>query len=516
MRRAAILLCVLAAITAGAGLLRSPQLDNRPMHADEAVNAVRFGQWLERGRLAYDPAEFHGPALAYLTLPAARASGARRLADLDEVTLRFLPAVLGVALVAGLWLLRGGLGLPATVAAAVLTAISPAMVFYSRYYIHEIPLVFFTFLFLASGWRCLQTCYAGEPPARRPGRLFWAALAGLAAGAAHATKETFSLALLAAIGSAGLVALWSRRGPGRAPGLRKGPLLLACLTALVVAAAVSGAFFSSFGANPRGLGDSFTAYANYFHRAAGAGQAAWHVHPWYYYLQVLFWSPGPGGATWSEGLIAALALVGMLAALTGRGAGGMRLPLLRFLTLYTIILAVVYCLIPYKTPWSMLSFLHGLILLAGVGAGALVNQVRSRALKAAVAGALCLAAIPLGVQAWQGAFLFPSAPGNPYAYAQTTADVPVLARHVEGLAASLPPGDRLLVQVIRPGRDYWPLPWYLRRLGRVGWYDAVGSWPAAGGLQPRPGVPRSVFIRQDVWDAWAPGDPETLPRGTRP
>ena len=48
--------------------LRCPLLDQRPMHNDEAVNAVKFGQLWEGGVYRYDPNEYHGPSLFYATL----------------------------------------------------------------------------------------------------------------------------------------------------------------------------------------------------------------------------------------------------------------------------------------------------------------------------------------------------------------------------------------------------------------------------------------------------------------
>jgi len=83
-----------------AAALRFPGLASRPMHADEAVHADKFGTLLEGGGYAYDPSEYHGPTLYYLTLPSAWLQGARRYVDIDEVTLRAVPALLGVALVA--------------------------------------------------------------------------------------------------------------------------------------------------------------------------------------------------------------------------------------------------------------------------------------------------------------------------------------------------------------------------------------------------------------------------------
>ena len=51
-------------------LLRSVALGLRPMHHDEANQAVKFGTLLEKGEYRYDKNDHHGPSLYYLTLPA--------------------------------------------------------------------------------------------------------------------------------------------------------------------------------------------------------------------------------------------------------------------------------------------------------------------------------------------------------------------------------------------------------------------------------------------------------------
>ena len=61
-----------------AGALRFPALAARPMHADEAIHADKLGTLLEGGGYAYDPADYHGPTLYYLTLVPAWLQGARR------------------------------------------------------------------------------------------------------------------------------------------------------------------------------------------------------------------------------------------------------------------------------------------------------------------------------------------------------------------------------------------------------------------------------------------------------
>ena len=58
------------AIALAAGLaLRLARLDVRPMHHDEANQAVKFGALLEHGEYRYDAYDHHGPTLYFLTLP---------------------------------------------------------------------------------------------------------------------------------------------------------------------------------------------------------------------------------------------------------------------------------------------------------------------------------------------------------------------------------------------------------------------------------------------------------------
>src|SRR5678810_1103583 len=102
-------LALLLAI-AGALALRVPRLATRPLHNDEAVNAVTVSELWQQGRYAYDPDEYHGPTLHYATLPFLWLSGARSPDELSDSTLRLAPVVSGVGLILLLLLLADGLG----------------------------------------------------------------------------------------------------------------------------------------------------------------------------------------------------------------------------------------------------------------------------------------------------------------------------------------------------------------------------------------------------------------------
>jgi uncharacterized protein (TIGR03663 family) len=448
-----------------AAALRLPGLAARPMHADEAVHADKFGTLLEGGAYAYDPSEYHGPTLYYLTLLPAWVRGTSRYVEIDEVTLRCVPAVLGVALVAAHLGARALLGFPGAALAALLAALSPAMVFYGRYYIHETPLVFFSFCALLAAWRYLRQPAAG-----------WAVLAGASAGLMLATKETAPLALgsmVLALGLTDLTDRWRRDGALPLHRLVQGRHLLLALAAAVV---VSAAFFTSFLAHPRGIVDALRAYGYYLGRA---GAASWHVHPWDYYLRLLLYFPARGTPVWTEGLVVLLAVAGGVAGWrTGPvtpGAGPAVEPrALRFLAFYTLLLLLVYSAVPYKTPWCLLGFLHGMELLAGAGAVFLVRSLRGRAARALVCGLLGLAIAQLGWQAYCGAFRFAADPRNPWVYAQTGTDVFRVVERVEGLARAHPDGRSMPIQVISR-QNLWPLPWYLRRFTRVSWWNGVSD-----------------------------------------
>src|SRR6185436_10479333 len=79
--------------------LRVGDLDRRPMHFDEANQAVKLGELLENGRYVFDPSDHHGPTLYYAAVPIAWLRGERTLAQLSETTIRLVPVIFGTAAV---------------------------------------------------------------------------------------------------------------------------------------------------------------------------------------------------------------------------------------------------------------------------------------------------------------------------------------------------------------------------------------------------------------------------------
>jgi len=437
-------------VALGALASRVPRLKMRPMHTDEAVHADKFGTLLEEGRYEYEPNEYHGPTLNYFTLIPAWLSSARTYARITESTVRIVPVVFGVLVIGLTVLAADGLG-PAAIWTALLAAVSPAMFFYSRYYIQETLLVCFTFGAIVSGYR-----YS------RSKALPWAVATGVFLGLMHATKETCIIAL-GAMGLALAVVTLCERWKGRPVrellrAVKPAHLGLAAVAAICV----SALFYSSFLSHPRGVLDSYATYATYFGRAGGGGEDTTHVHAWHYYLQMLLYARYGSGPIWTEGWIVLLAVVGLVVAITGKGAGAMDVRLLRFLALYTVSMTVVYSAIPYKTPWCLLGFLHGMILLAGVGATALLRWARRPVARVPLALLLVAAVAHLAFQAYRGSYVYGSDSRNPYVYAHPTPEVFTVAEIVKEYAGVYDDPCDLTVQVACAGHDYWPLPWYLR------------------------------------------------------
>ncbi|MBM3881608.1 MAG: TIGR03663 family protein [Verrucomicrobia bacterium] len=459
----------LVLVAAGALGWRLPQLDQRPLHADESVHAIKFlGLW-ERGEYRYDPHEYHGPSLYYLTLPLAWCSGATSAAELSELTLRLLPVLMGVGLILLLGLLADGLGRTAVLWAGVFTALSPALVFYNRYYIHETVLVFGALLGWAALWRYWRT--------RRVG---WAVVAGGALGLMHGTKETFVFVLAAGAGAAVIEWAWSR-GRGLAkPNVRSAlgvkPLAAGAVAGLVV----SVALFTSFFSHASGPADSLRTYLPWLARAGGNSP---HVHPWHFYFERLLWFRPGAGPVFTEGIIFVLAAVGWVGAFRRQAVSGVQwnARLVRMLGTYTVLLMGIYTAVPYKTPWCALGFLHGLILLAGVGVATL-GRFLSRSRVWARLGVTVLVGagtVHLGVLSWWANHGLSTDQRNPYVYAHTSPDLLELVGKVKGVARAYRGEEPLVIKVMAPGGDYWPLPWYLREFAHVGWWAEVPEEPYA-------------------------------------
>lgn len=473
-----------ALVLAVALAVRLPALDKRPMHGDEANQAVRTGLLLEKGVYHYDPHDHHGPVLYFAALPFCRAT-AKTFAETSEWNYRLVPVTfscltlllmlgLGTRREDGVFANRGG-----ALSAALLTALSPAMVYYSRFFIQESMFVTFLtgMLFCAVRYVNARTSPSTSDlrsPISEHRALAWAAGFGAFAGLAVATKETvvlsFAAAALAALTACGfnrLLKAWRTRD---------------ALFAVGAAALVAVLFYSSFLTYPKGVYDAlFSTVQAYVTRATAVPE---HQHPWDFYLKILFWFRYGRGPVWSEAGLLIPALAAVAAAFWPRREVSVGTRWVRFLSVYTLVLTALYSAIPYKTPWCALTFLHGFILLAGVGFGELFAWLANK--PAGIKGyAQALGCVPLlalfvfaKAQTDRACFKYPADPRNPYVYAHTGADAMNLVAAVKAAAARAQ-GAETPIALAVPTPDTWPLPWYFRTFKQVGYWTNVSDIPTS-------------------------------------
>ena len=427
-------------------LIRLPQLGERPMHTDEAINAYLTGELLEGETYQYDPQDRHGPALVAETLPVVRLFGAKQFASLTEFQLRLVPVLTGALTV----LLFGAgvemFGFTACIMAALLFALAPLPVYYSRYFIHETLFVAATLGLMLSGWRALIKK-----------SVLSAGLAGGCAALMLACKETavihffaFAVALLVARFGAPIFSSTrtceDKKITLSEPSAR---ILKIFLIALLVFITTTILLFTWFGKNWSGLSDLFRAIPHLASRAGGEG----HEKPFWYYAGLL-----SGG--WSGVAIIGLAALGFVRSLkSNRG---------RWLAVYAGVTMFIYAAIPYKTPWLALNFWLPIALLSGLIIESCWFAFPKISSRASLLALMVLLFLVIGHDTKLRVFLNPADERNPYAYAHTGEDLLRLAPRLHELASQRNnPNPRIAVIAA----DAWPLPWYLRKFPKVGFWQ---------------------------------------------
>ena len=215
--------------------------------------------------------------------------------------------------------------------------------------------------------------------------------------------------------------------------------------------------FTWFGRNWKAPAALLHAGPIFLARAGGEG----HQGPAWYYAKLLV-----GG--WSGGVILVLACIGFLLAVRKRGPS-----IYSFLAFYSVLIGIFYSLIPYKTPWLALNFWLPIALFTGV---AFESLWRTPSRSSTLHFANCAICVLSGVavaglifhDTRQRVFLHPADEVNPYAYAHTSEDLLGLPAEIERLmhqnAIAAP-----RIAVI--ASDPWPLPWYLRHIAEVGFWQ---------------------------------------------
>jgi len=425
-------------------VLRVALLDIKPAHFDEGVNGWFADQMTRQGFFRYDPTNYHGPLHFYAVFVSQTLFG-RNLWALR------LPAVIaGLLAVWALLRFREFFGPVTARIAALAMAVSPACVFYGRYSIHESWLMFFQITFL---WGVLGMWQKGER------RFFFAAI--FAAAGMILTKETYVLHIDSFALAALVLWLWQKVVPSR-PGFalaraawdRSDAIWAAGLGVLAIVFFYSGNFLDF--KILKGLYETFGAWFHTGVEAAGHEKttyALWQGSHLNYYWIRLFWI-----YEWP-------ALLGLAACLRYAAPSDARL---RYIAIYAGGVLLAYSLIPYKTPWCILSMIWPFFLLLGAMVGEASKFLpKSKNFHPAPVFAAAAVLVSLFPCLRLNFFEFDN-PKEPYVYVQTFRDSKILTDPLLGMAKRDPRNYHVRGLLLLD--SYYPLPWVFGDFTQLGYF----------------------------------------------
>jgi uncharacterized protein (TIGR03663 family) len=419
-------------------LLRLVWLGVKPPHFDEGVNGWFVDQMTRRGYYHYDPGNYHGPFHFYVLWLMQTLFG-RSIEALRLPLVLINTATIGLVFQFQRWIPRR-----ACLLAALAMAVSPGMLFYSRYAIHE---AWFVFGMVLAFWGVAELWTRGSE------RGLWAVALGVTL--LMLTKETFIMHLVAfglALGTLRVLERFIPSAPLTKTAVRQqwnGRSLATVLAANfgLIVFFYSGGFLDPHRDYLLRFGQAFVAWTHT--GVSGSG----HEKPFWYWLELF------GRYEWPAAL-------GLLYALRALAPGMNRL--LRLLAIYGCGTLVAYSIVPYKTPWCIISLLWPFLFLFGSA----LDEIPKTFARLAIATGLLL--VSTG-QAIDLNYRRPTDPTHRYVYVQTLNDFFKLTRPLGQLVKQNPEAYH------RPGHillsSYHPLPWALGDFTAVGYYEKATHWP---------------------------------------
>lgn len=440
-------------------------LDAKPPHFDEGVNGWFADQMAATGLFRYDPTNYHGPLHFYAVFLSQTLFG-RNLWALR------IPAIISSLL--AVWAVlryREFFGPAAARIAALAMAVSPAYVFYGRYSIHESWMVFFQITLL---WGVLGLWQNG-------GRRFLnATILGMTG--MILTKETYVIHAVSLALTALTLWAWQFVFPSRpAQSLARQVWTRRDAAGALAAALIAIIFFYSGNfldfSILRGLYETFAAWFYTGVEAAGHEKTAYNLlgsdYLNFYWIALMTRFEAP-------------ALLGLVLCIRYVFPSDARL---RYIAIYGGGILLAFSLIPYKTPWCIISILWPFYLILGAalseGAKALSRLWQTRLARVPdrtgwVLGAVVTAmlSVSAGQSIWLN-FYHATDETVPYVYVQTFPEIATFTQPLLDAARRDPSRYHVRGQVIMD--SYYPLPWMLGDFTRIGYYKKLDPPPAYDG-----------------------------------
>jgi uncharacterized protein (TIGR03663 family) len=422
-------------------VLRLYNLELRPPHHDEAVNGWFVDGIFNRGYYQYDPANYHGPLFFYI-LSLFRLIFGRSLFALR------LPVVLFSWLVNFTPLLfKRWIGSKAAWIAIFFLAVSPAMVFYSRYTIHEMCFALSCILFFYYWMRARTESFT---TANTLGL-------GFSLGAMATLKENFVLYIACLLIGEVVMIAYERLFPKytalptseRELKFFENPKRssLGILSVIGIGFACVLLLFSAAGRDQNGFMNFFKAFGLWSQTGSNGNG---HQKPFLYWID----------------LMTTLEWFAFLGLLMVPLALRKTTSFIRYLSVITFGLFMAYSIVNYKTPWCVLSFYWGFILVAAYWFS---EWMKSNTWRAPI---YVLLVVGFSVSAYQSyicAFDEVDADHHLYIYGQTFRDLMVPLNEIVELGKEHPElHQKMRIQVL--STFTWPLPYVLGEFKQTGFY----------------------------------------------
>jgi uncharacterized protein (TIGR03663 family) len=421
--------------------LRFFLLSIKPPHFDEGINGWFVDQMVKNGFYRYDPTNYHGPLHFYILFVCQTLLG-------RNVWAIRLPVVLASIFSVHLTLkFEPFVGRNVSRLAALAMAVSPGFVFYGRYSIHEVWLLFFSMLFILGLLGLWQR-----------GTVDYLWCAGMGVAGMILTKETYIIHLGCAV-IAGFVT-WISHKITRMPDAKRARQSWTYIDFIVVAGTGLAAiifFYSGCFLNWPGVTGLWKCFDAWF-QTGGNGNGhekdtynlIWEQRSWlnYYWIALM--------ARYEQPVLLGLILCPLCQMLRHVG--------LRYLAIYGVGTLIAYSIVRYKTPWCIISIAWPFLFTFG----ALLLLVPADYRRAASAVAAAFLAASLGLSIRLNYFRC-TTPSEPYVYVQTYNDVWKLTKPLLRLAKANPTYYQLVGHLIRTST--YPLPWMLGDFTKVGYYE---------------------------------------------
>jgi uncharacterized protein (TIGR03663 family) len=481
-------------------VLRFWDLGFRAMHHDESLHAYYSWLFYTGKGYSYDPL-MHGPfqfevvPLFYLLFGDSEASS------------RMLAALLGTLMLPLPYLLRRFISTPGALIASLALAISPSMVYFSRFIRDDMYLACFTLVTFI----CLVH-YLERP---RP-MLLYVASAALALGVCSMEAAYITMFIFGTFFIFEGVREWMNGNQGPVLNALRATSLDTWLTALSIFVVLLVLLYSTFFTNPYGIWDPshpLTGPASANRVDILGGLTYWRAQqgvarggqPWFYYLLTM---------PLYEQVALFFGTAGIIYAAINRTIAR------TFLVWWAVVSFLMYSWAGEKMPWLTVHLVLPFTLLAGLFLGnVLWSRATWKVLSVGVVFLLCLLMEVHSTFALN--FQDPANPTEMLIYVQTSQDVPTVAHEVQALSKKLYGNESMQVGLDNSDVGGWPFEWYLRGMPNVTETTAFGG-PACGGrlcpvelmLGPTFDANQNYIMKHYVvqeyrWNWWFPEDYKT-------